>query len=229
MQIPWKSVFFLSLLCCGASLMAQRFSIDSSSIKIEREFVKAPVFQAARTYKTLTKPAHEVRWLQFLITYTPKSSGKDVVWQDDLLAEITVLLPAKKGEGYGSTILLTGKQVFYSVPGDGKRHYVLFQIPPAVLTKYCDFPSYDNRELVNKVYAAVTFRRGNNNQLLATGYAEMKTKKPNEVVRIFSNFYNSKIGVVRLENNILPKEKTPWQWIDMDVFDFPKSLMEGKQ
>jgi hypothetical protein len=209
--------------------MAQRFSIESNAIRIERDFVKAPIFQAQRTYRTLSRPAHDVKWLQFLVTYIPTSGkGKDIVWEDDLVVELNVLIPAKKGKGYGEVIMLSGEEVLSSVPGDGRAHYVLFQIPPAVLMKYSGFAAY-NRDASEAVFAAVTFRRGNSRAVIATGYAEIKGRSVQDVARVFSGYYNSKIGVLKLDDAILPKEKTPWQWIDTDFFDPPKSMMEGKR
>lgn len=227
MRCTWKITLALFFAVCS-SLMAQRFTIDASSIKVDRRFVKAPIFQAQQTYKSLSRPAHDVRWLQFLVTYTPESGSKTTVWEDDLTVEMTVLLPAKKGQGYGNTILLTGTQVYFSVPGDGKKHYVLFFVPPAVLTKYCSFTKYENSDISSNVYAAVVFRKGRSNQVIARAYADMKGKSEADISKIFSKYYKSKIGVMRLENGLLPKDKTPWQWIDTDLFDFPKSMMEGK-
>ena len=63
---------------------------------------------------------------------------------------------------------------------------------------------------------------------LARAYADMKGKSEADISKIFSKYYKSKIGVMRLENGLLPKDKTPWQWVDTDLFDFPKSMMEGK-
>ena len=223
-------LLFLMILCVfgGSSLLAQGFSINKSSIKIERAFVKAPVFNVAqRTYKALTKPASEVRWLQFLVSYEPKSAGSKTVWEDDLVIEMVVLLPAKKNQGYGDVIVMQGKQVLYSVPGDGKQHYALFLIPPSLLKKYTSLTKFDSRTADNSVYAAVIFRRGRNNQILATGYAQMKNKSVSEISRLFEQYHKSKIGVMKVDNGILPKEKTPWQWIDMDIFDTPKSMIEG--
>ena len=227
MRNQWKAAVVLFLFSCTA-LMAQKFSINPEQIRIEREFVKAPIFQAQRTYKTLSRPAHDVKWLQFLVTYIPNSGskGNGPVWEDNLTVEMTVLIPAKKNKGFGDVVMLTGKQVLYSVPGDMRAHYVLFQIPPAILFKYGGFSAF-SRDASDSVYAAVTFRRGSNQSVIATGYAEIKGRTPADVAKVFSNYYKSKIGVLKLEDAILPKEKTPWQWIDTDFFDFPKSMMEG--
>lgn len=209
--------------------MAQGFSISKSSVKIEQEFVRAPVFTVSRTYGKLEKNNDAGRWLQFLVSYTPVSSGKQVVWEDDLNAELIVLLPAKKGKGYGNVIMLTGKQILYSVPGDGKIHYLLFHIPPVVLQKYTSLVKFDTKTAGNSVYVAVVFRRGRNNQVLATGYGAMKNKSVSEIARLFEQYHNSKFRVMKLENEILPKDRSPWQWIDTDYFDLPKSVMEGKK
>ena len=208
--------------------MAQSFTISKSSIKIAREFVKAPVFTVSRTYGKVDKQS-DSRWLQFLVSYTPVSSGSNVAWEDDLSAELIVLLPAKKGKGYGNVVMFTGTQVLYSVPGDKNTHYLLFLIPPVVLSKYTSFAKYDNRTLDSTVYAAVIFRRGSNNQVIAAGYAPMKNKSDSEIAKVFDQYYSSKFRVMKVENGILPKEKSPWQWIDTDYFDLPKSMMEGKK
>ena len=209
--------------------MAQSFTISKSSIKIEREFVKAPVFTASRTYGKLNKQNDSARWLQFLVSYTPSSAGTNVVWEDGLSVELFVLLPAKSGKGYGNVIMFSGKQVLYSVPGDKKTHYVLFHIPPVVLLKYTSFVKFDNKTLDSNMFAAVVFRRGSSNQVIATGYAAVKNKSEAEIAKLFEQYHNSQYRIMKVENGILPKDKSPWQWIDTDYFDLPKSMMEGKK
>lgn len=221
-----------ALLLCCASLMAQRFTIESTSVKIEREFVKAPVFTVSRTYKSLSRPAHEVRWLMVLVSYVPKTAGGvagQIAWEDDLTVEVAALLPAQEGKGYGKTIMLTGKQVFYSVPADGKEHYALFFIPPPILTKYTSFTTFQGKDIQTSVYVGVFFRKGTSQAVITSAYGVMKNKTSAEVAKLFNTFYNTRIGVLRLDDAILPKEKTPWQWLDTDMFDFPKSIMEGKR
>lgn len=226
-KLPLK--FLILMIVLGSSsLMAQGFTISKSSIKIDREFVKAPAFSASRTYGKVGKQ-NDARWLQFLVSYTPASTGTNVAWEDDLSAELIVLLPAKKGKGYGNVVMFTGKQVLYSVAGDKNTHYLLFFIPPVVLSKYTSFVKYDNRTLDTNVYAAVIFRRGSNNQVIAASYAPMKNKSDSEVAKLFDKYYKSEYGVMKVENGILPKDKSPWQWIDTDFFDLPKSMMEGKK
>lgn len=227
-KLPLRLLIFLCVLG-SASLMAQGFSIDKTTIKVEREFVKAPVFTVSRSYGKLTKSNETARWLQFLISYTPASAGKQVVWEDDLTVELIVLLPAKKDQGYGNVIMLTGKQVLYSVPGDKKTHYILFHIPPAVLLKYTSIAKFDTKTSESSVYVAVVFRRGRNNQVLATGYGSMKNRSVADIAKLFDQYHNSRFRVMKLENEILPKDRSPWQWIDTDYFDIPKSLMEGKK
>ena len=227
-KLPLKILILMCVLG-GPSLMAQGFTINKSTIKINREFVKAPVFSTTRSYGKLDRGNDTARWLQFLISYTPSSTGSNVVWEDDLSAELIVLLPAKKGRGYGNVVMFTGKQVLYSVPGDKKTHYILFHIPPVVLTKYTSFVKFDSRSLESNVFAAVVFRRGSDNRVIATGYAQTKNKSVSEIARLFEQYHNSRHRVMKVENGILPKDKSPWQWIDTDYFDLPKSMMEGKK
>lgn len=207
--------------------MAQGFSIEKRSIKIEREFVNPAINLAQRTYRPLTKPTVPTKWLQFLVTYKPVSAKKkSPVWEDDLNVELMVLLPAKQGENYGNVIMLTGHQVLFSVQGDDKAHYVLFAIPPAILRKYTSFTKYDTKE-AESVFAAVVFRK-KTSQLLATGYGVVKGKSSGDIAKLFERYHKSR-GVMKLENGLLPKEKTPWQWVDIDLFDAPKSMMEGNK
>lgn len=231
MRFPWKTTVLLFLFSTAA-LMAQKFTIDPASVKIEREFVKAPVFTVQRTYKSLPRPAHEVRWLQVLVSYVPKtvsSTPGPVIWEDDLTVEMAILLPAQEGKGYGKTIMLTGKQVLFSVPGDGKEHYALFLVPPPILIKYTTLASFQSKDIQTSVFVGVFFRKGSSQAVIASAYGVMKNKTPAEVAKLFTSFYNARIGVLRLDDAVLAKEKTPWQWIDTDTFDFPKSMMEGKR
>jgi hypothetical protein len=77
------------------------------------------------------------------------------------------------------------------------------------------------------VFAAVVFRK-KTSQLLATGYGVVKGKSSGDIAKLFERYHKSR-GVMKLENGLLPKEKTPWQWVDVDLFDAPKSMMEGNK
>lgn len=227
-RFPLKFLILMLVLGSG-SLMAQSFSISKSSIKIERDFVKAPVFTVSRTYGKLEKPNDTAKWLQFLISYTPSSAGSNVAWADNLSVELFVILPAKKGKGYGNLIMFSGKQVLYSVPGDKKKHYVLFHIPPVVLSKYTSFVKYESKSIETDVLASVVFRRGSDNRVIATGYATVKNRREADIVKLFDQFHRSQYRVMKVENAVLSKDESPWQWIDTDYFDLPKSMMEGKK
>jgi len=224
---------FVCVLILGASFIASAQSdrvIDPKSITFKMEFFEAPSLPTTGGIQVTSSSG--LKWLTAMITYVPtlnyeesrRSNAKSFRWLDDFSVTLHVIVPAR--EGYGRYALLSGKQVFWSVPEDGQTHRAFFAIPPQILKRYGAFNKM-NRETASALPALVEFR--NKEQvLLARYYYIPKKQNQQNVIRSFSQIMGANVGFLKLPSAILPKEQTPWNLVEVDSFDLSKSAVEGK-
>ena len=107
------------------------------------------------------------KWLTILVSYRPeiaqesrrgKNSKARYRWLDELNIDIWMIIPG--AESYGSRVLLGGKQVLWSVPCDGKQHYVLFVVPAMLLERYGKLPKY-NKTIAEQLPIYIEFKTKN--------------------------------------------------------------------
>ena len=169
----------------------------------------------------MSVPTTSAKWLVAIITYTPaaayesgssRSTKKRVRWLDDLTVELSLI------------ILLSGKQVLWSVPCDGRRHRVLFAVPPLVFERYSSIEKF-TKTAAAEIPAYIEFKSKNQEILARYVYAKGNGQR---VYQVFQRLFNAQVGVFKLPTAVLPKEKTPWNLVETAAFDLPKSIVEGK-
>lgn len=202
--------------------------IDTQTIDFKLEFFEAPNLPITGG---VSVPTTSAKWLVAIITYTPaaayesgssRSTKKRVRWLDDLTVELSLIIP---GSGnYGNYILLSGKQVLWSVPCDGRRHRVLFAVPPLVFERYSSIEKF-TKTAAAEIPAYIEFKSKNQEILARYVYAKGNGQR---VYQVFQRLFNAQVGVFKLPTAVLPKEKTPWNLVETAAFDLPKSIVEGK-
>lgn len=227
---------FVSVLILGLSFTASAQServIEANSITFKMDFFDAPSLPV--TGGIQVPGVSGMKWLTAMITYVPtltyensKRSGgngkKRVRWLDDLSVTLHVIIPSTPD--YGNYALLSGKQVLWSVPEDGQTHRVFFAVPPQILKRYGVFDKV-NKTIASGIPAVVEFR--NKDQVLLARYIYIpKGQNQQNVVRMFSQIMGSNVGFLKLPDAVLPKERTPWNLVEIDSFDLSKSSVEGK-
>lgn len=230
MRFGFKLICVVVLvLTAGLELSAQRNAlIDAQTIDFKLDFFEAPNLPITGG---VTVPSSSAKWLVAIITYTPvtayeansgRGGKKRYRWLDDLTVELSLILP---GAGdYGRYILLSGKQVLWAVPCDGRRHRVLFAVPPLVFERYSSFEKM-TKTTAAQIPAYVEFKSKNQEILARYVYAKGNASR---VYQVFQQLFNAQVGVFKLPQAVLPKEKTPWNLVETGSFDLPKSLVEGK-
>lgn len=202
--------------------------IDGQTIDFKLDFYEAPNLPITGG---VSVPTVSAKWLVAIITYTPalvydnssnRGGKRKVRWLDDLTVELSLILPG--AANYGSNILLSGKQVLWSVPCDGKRHRVLFAIPPLVFERYSSLEKF-TKTVASQIPAYVEFKSRNQEVLARYVYARGNGER---IYQIFQRLFNAQVGVFKLPTAVLPKEKTPWSLVETGAFDLPKSIVEGK-
>ena len=71
----------------------------------------------------------------------------------------------------------------------------------------------------------VEFR--NKNQVLLARYIH-SPKNMKNAGRAFQRIMSSNVGFMKLPSAILPKDRTPWNLVEVDAFDLSKNTVEGK-
>ncbi|OGV49583.1 MAG: hypothetical protein A2X49_06370 [Lentisphaerae bacterium GWF2_52_8] len=164
------------------------------------------------------------RWMLITVTYlaeTKGSSGKssNPDWIDNLTLKFETLLPAIY-QGKDVYSLMSGKVVLWAVPGDGERHKEVGFIPPQVLKRYARPGMKFSSTEAKNIEARVSFYN-KDQQLLGRAYATRKGAEKEAAAR-FSRA-ETELGVLKLEDVILSRDKTPWAVVDFDFYDLIKA------
>ncbi len=230
MRFGFKFVCVVALVFAAVfDVAAQRNPlIDAKTIDFKLDFFEAPNLPITGG---VSVPSLNPKWLVAIITYTPvaayensggRNAKKRVRWLDDLTVELSLIIPG--GGNYGDYILLSGKEVLWSVPCDGRRHRVLFAVPPLVFTRYSSLEKF-TKATAGEIPAYVEFKSKNQEILARYVYAKANAQR---TYQIFQRMFNAQVGVFKLPTAVLPKEKTPWNLVETGAFDLPKSIVEGK-
>lgn len=214
------------ILALSFAVCAQdRQVIDQKSITCKMDFFEAPTLPI--TGGIQVSPSSGTKWLTLQIFYTPALSyeagnGKRLRWLDDLSVSAHIIAPAKKE--YGGSVLLSGTQVLWSVAEDGQTHQVFFAVPPQIFRRYCELNKF-SRSVAQSFPVMVEFR--NKNQVLLARYIH-SPKNMKNAGRAFQRIMSSNVGFMKLPSAILPKDRTPWNLVEVDAFDLSKNTVEGK-
>lgn len=224
----WCMIFVLVLFAFQAA--AQRKTSILNDFEIKASFSEPPNLPTGG----FSMPSTQVRkWLTILVSYKPEISleskrGKNTKakyrWLDELNIDIWVIIPG--AENYGSRVLLGGKQILWSVPCDGKMHHALFVIPAMLLERYGNLPKY-NKTIAEQIPIYVEFKT-KNQELLGRFMHVSKGENRNRMYKVLQSMIDANVGVFKLPNAVLPKDKSPWNIVDIDSFDLPKNMVEGK-
>lgn len=210
MKSIFLALFFVTAFT--ADVQAQGKIFRSGSVKLE--YRPSPLFYMFN--ESATNKAGSPGWLLVRVKFSPslRKSGNKVFWLDDVSMVSEVVFPGTY-KGKGVTVLLKGKTVFWSIPMDGKSHQAMGCIPFPVIAR---FSSKGKKIETSKMIVRVTFLTGS------------KT-----IMRVYSSsgsrvrdYFNSKVdssissGLLRVEDIVMPRNKTPWGVFNFDLYDVIK-------
>lgn len=219
-----------ALLFSATGLFGQSTEIfKESDIEVKLEFVESPKIGADNVAPVPSPTVGNPKWLEISVVYTMPSiidpKTRQMRWIDDMNLIGRVLIPAEY-QGKAVQALLTGRQVFMSVPCDGRKHRASLFIPPVILSRYTP-PDFKMNKTTAKELGAVVLFQTKNQSTLGGGIQVPRGSSKAAVVRAFADADGS-LGVLKLEDVIRPREQTPWAHLDFDAFDMPKPISGGK-
>ena len=226
----WVLILMFAALSFDAAAQRRVSSvIDPRSIEVKLNFYEPPSLPVGGGIQ-ITSPISR-KWLTVMISYSTglseeegKAGKKKYRWLEDLNIDIWMIIPG--AEGYGRSVLLGGKQILWSVPCDGKRHRALFVVPPLVLERYGNLPKF-NRGTAEQIPVYIEFK-SKNQEVLSRFLYVPKNMSLDRARRAFQSMIQANVGVFKLPTAILPKDRSPWNLVEVDSFDLPKSMVEGK-
>lgn len=217
-----------TLLClavvyaCVQDASAQYAQFRNADVKLTLH--ATPLFSVSNAPNSSTPRAG--RWLLIELSYTaPRiSAGANIFrWLDEPSVEAEVVFPAHYN-GQDVMAFLTGKVVYWSIPLDGGKHYSLLLVPPQIISRYSR-PGSRLRE--SDVVARVSMYT-RERQLLLREYNRNMSYTAEEANRMIAHLSGPVSAGLRLPDTILPRNRTPWAWIEYDRYNLIKDEIGAK-
>lgn len=209
-----KSVFLVLFFVASftANAQAQGKIFKSGSVKLE--YRPSPLFYMFN--ESATNKAGTPGWLLVRVKFSPamKKEGNKTAWIDDVTMETEVVLPGSY-QGKEVTVLLRGKTVFWSIPMDGKSHQAMGCIPFPVISR---FARKGGKIELSKMIVRVKFSKGGKT------FISIYNSSGSRVRDYFSTKVDGAIssGLLRVEDIVMPRNKTPWGVFNFDLYDLIK-------
>ncbi|QSH42493.1 hypothetical protein P0136_02475 [Lentisphaerota bacterium ZTH] len=156
-------------------------------------------------------------WLLIEVSYlVPKiKTGNASLWVDDITMEVELIMPARF-KGRKVVAILTGKVPYWSIPMDGKKHLAMACVPPRVIARYA---REGNKMKEKNLLARVSFYT-KSRRLLGRAYSSSGSMSPSQAGRYFDKYGGPvSSGALKLEGLIVPRNKTPWAFVNYDYYD----------
>lgn len=211
------------VLCFG--VWAQSGRRVDFKMSVKTEFLPTPVY-VLNNYDN-NAPSLSSQWLAIKVTYTPPviKDGSDYVWVDDIRMDVELIFSARY-QGKPIAAYATGKIDFWAIQCDGKRHQAMMLLPPQVLQRYGDQTASNYRKL--KIYTRVKFTNTRNNSVIGMQIAGGNANdKEADINNAFNQLSSPVAAVLRLPNLVVPVDRTPWKFIDMESYDLVKPGNDG--
>ena len=218
-QMSMKKILQVSMIWAAFMLPGLLFSAPAAAnqekffkrVKIRFETVaKAPVASAVSGKVSAIRYANP--WLLIFVDYSPGIAGGKTVWYDNVSMAVQVLVPVNVKKKNPVYLVLSGETVFRFVMGDGRPRTAIMAVPPQLFERY--FPK--GRKITpGTIMAKVVFRNSQGAELAAAYYpvASEKTVET-KFIEVSRN-----PSTIEVEDGILPRESTPWQFMEFDQSD----------
>ena len=207
------------LLCGVAHVQAAPAEELFTKIKVTLSTSNPPT-QTTSNSTPSTTSSWRNKWLVISVEYTPTPQQKlRHAWIDDVSLDIHAIFNGQS-EGRAQAVLFTGRSPFRTVPLDSRKHIATMMIPPQLLDRY--LPSSGTASTVNTtstftLEAVFTDRAGT---VLGVGYYGQRGWPDDKYAAYFSKLNAG--TVLTVSGAILPRNRTPWAFHQIDDFDLLK-------
>jgi hypothetical protein len=189
-------------------------------IEIKLKFVDSPQISAGNV-----SPYNDskTKWLNIELIYTTeaiknKESGNSE-WLDDFSIQYEILVDSFF-KGKKVPALLSGTVKYWTVEMNGEKHYAEAFVHPSFIKRYFDPSMKIKGNTAEKIFARITFY-DKERRPIARSFNVPKGLSEDKVQGFFKVAEDS-LGVLRVENVVFPRTKTPWGNLNTDRFEVIK-------
>ena len=192
-------------------------------IKNIRLFTRPTPVPKYENETSASKAAKNTRWLCVEAIFIPQAiSGKADPWYDDVTMEGMLVISHPGGKV--STVVLTGKTRFFTIPADGKQHIGMFYVPAKILSRYLgtwngEQPPVDAARISFYAPGKVLLGEGFWERSGKKGKFVPEKSKTHRAVSDRMKGYENSSSVTTLRGGLYSKEKTPWVYYNYDLYD----------
>ncbi|MBS1368597.1 MAG: hypothetical protein HPZ91_01460 [Lentisphaeria bacterium] len=161
------------------------------------------------------------KWLIISVDYTPVAPQKmRSAWIDDASMSVRAVFNGQS-DGKTQAFLFSGKSMFRAVPLDNRKHIVTMMIPPQLLDRY--LPSSGSASTVNlgSTFTIEVLFQDRAGTVIGRGYYGQRGWSDLKYADYFTKLNAG--AAVEIPGSILPRNETPWAFMDIDDYDLLKS------
>lgn len=165
------------------------------------------------------------KWLIFSIEYTPVAPEKQRhAWIDDVSLDIRAIFNGQS-EGRAQAVLFAGRSPFWTVPLDSRKHIATMMVPPQLLDRYLPSSGTSSTVSTGSTFTVEVTFRDRAGTVLGVGYSGQRGWPDDKYAGYFSKLNAG--TVMTVPGSILPRDRTPWAFQNIDDFDLLKPGADG--
>ncbi len=207
----------------GRQKLSNGFILNKAEVNLR----PTPRYRVDNYKSSASNYSTNARWLEISLNYMPPrlTSSKKATkgrgsngyrWLDDVTMEVRVLFQAYVGTRKVMAEA-SGTVNYWSIKMDGAQHYAIMLLHPQILERYGLKRAYKKDDFL----AMISFYSDHKSKLLFRTYATHRKYSQKQIQEIFKR-YSGRLkpaGYIDLGDVILPRNKTPWAFVQYDKYD----------
>jgi len=178
-----------------------------------------PPSQGTSNSTPSTSSSWRNKWLIISVEYTPTQQQKQRhSWIDDVSLDLRAIFNGQS-DGRTQAILFSGRSPFWTIPLDNRKHIATMMIPPQLLDRYLPSSGTGSTVGINTFTIEAVFR-DRAGTVLGIGYYGQRGWPDEKYAAYFSKLNAG--TVLTVSGAILPRNRTPWVFHEIDNFDLLK-------
>lgn len=193
-----------------------------TKVKISLSSINPPNFRNTSSNGTpSTSASWRNKWLVITVDYTPVApKSMRNAWINDVDMTVRAVFNGQSDEK-SRAFYFSGVSRFWTVPLNGRKHIATMMIPPQLLDRY--LPSSGSASTVNtgSTFTIEVLFQDRAGTVIGRGYYGKRGLSDAECADYFAKLNG---GVVtEISGAILPRNETPWAFLNIDEYDLLKS------
>ena len=191
-----------------------------TKVKINLSSSNAPSVRNTSNSTSSGKASWRNKWLIITVGYTavaPRTMRN--AWINDVEMRVRAVFNGQS-DGKTQAFFFSGSSFFWTIPLDGRKHVATMMVPPALLDRYLPSSGSANTVNLGSTFTIEVLFLDREGTVIGHGYYGERNLPDEE----FADYFAKLSGNVATEipGAILPRNETPWAYMDIDDFDLLK-------